>query len=129
MTTASGSFQVASWQEDTYEELDDSRRLTRATVELTFSGGVEGEAAVQWLMCYRSDGTAHFVGLARVQGRVDGRPGTFVLENTGEFDGMVARGAWSVVPGSGTGDVAGLAGSGGFEAGEQATYTLGYTVG
>ena len=129
MTTASGSFQVASWQEETYEELDDSRKMTRATVELTFSGGVEGDAAVQWLMCYRPDGTAHFVGLARVRGSIDGRPGTFVLENTGEFDGMVARGAWSVVAGSGTGDVAGLAGAGGFEAAQEATYTLEYTVG
>ena len=120
---------MASWQEDTYEELADSRGLTRATVGLTFSGGVEGEAAVQWLMCYRPDGTAHFVGLARLQGSVDGRPGTFVLENTGEFDGMVARGAWSVVAGSGTGDLAGLAGTGGFEAGQEATYSLDYTLG
>ncbi len=129
MTTASGSFQVASWQEDTYEELDDSRRLTRATVALTFSGGVEGEAAVKWLMCYRPDGTARFVGLARVQGSVDGRPGTFVLENTGEFDGMVARGPWSVVAGSGTGDLAGLGGTGGFEASKEASYSLDYTLG
>ncbi len=129
MTIASGSFTVASWQEDTYEELEGSQGLTEAKVELALSGGVEGEASVRWLMAYRPDGTAHFIGLARVQGSVDGRAGTFVLESTGEFDGTVAKGPWSVVPGSANGELAGLGGTGGFEAGAEATYTLDYTLG
>ena len=128
MATASGSFSVASWNEDTYDEPDGGGKLTRATVGLTFSGAVEGDASVQWLMAYRADGTAHFVGLARLRGTVDGRSGTFVLENTGEFDGMVARGSWSIVAGSGTGALEGLSGTGGFEAGQEATYTLDYEL-
>ncbi|HEX2047368.1 MAG TPA: DUF3224 domain-containing protein [Acidimicrobiales bacterium] len=129
MTTASGSFTVASWQEETYEEGEGGAKLTRATVSLDFSGGIEGRAAVQWLMSYRPDGTAHFVGLARVTGRLAGPSGSFVLENTGEFDGTVARGEWSVVAGSGTGELEGLRGAGGFEAGQEATYTLDYELG
>ena len=131
MATASGSFSVSSWKEDAYDEPEGPEgggKLTRATVELDFSGAVDGVAAVEWLMAYRVDGTAHFVGLARVRGSVEGRPGTFVLENTGEFDGMVARGEWSVVRGSGTGDLEGLSGAGGFEAGQEATYTLDYVL-
>ncbi len=128
MATASGSFKVASWKEDAYDDPDGAGKLTRATVELTFSGAVDGSAAVEWLMAYRADGTAHFVGLARLSGSVDGRMGTFVLENTGEFDGMVARGAWSVVQGSGTGELEGLSGTGGFEAGQEATYTLDHAL-
>lgn len=128
MTTAAGSFQVASWKEDAYDEPEGPGKLTRATVELTFSGAVDGSAAVEWLMAYRADGTAHFVGLARIRGTVNGRPGSFVLENTGEFDGTVARGSWSVVRDSGTGDLAGLTGTGGFEAGQEATYTLDYDL-
>ena len=129
MTTASGAFQVAAWQEDTYEETGEGKGLTRAVVKLTFSGGIEGEASVQWLMAYRPDGTARFVGLARITGSVDGRSGSFVLENAGEFDGMVARGDWSVVAGSGTGDLSGLGGTGGFEAGQEASYALDYELG
>ena len=128
MATASGSFSVSSWKEDAYDEPEDGGKLTRATVELAFSGAVDGDAAVEWLMAYRADGTAHFVGLARLRGEVDGRAGTFVLENTGEFDGMVARGEWSVVRGSGTGDLEGLSGTGGFEAAQEATYTLDYEL-
>ncbi|MDQ3641641.1 MAG: DUF3224 domain-containing protein [Actinomycetota bacterium] len=126
MATASGSFSVSSWKEDAYDEPESGGKLTRATVELALSGAIDGDAAVEWLMAYRADGTAHFVGLARLRGALDGRTGTFVLENTGEFDGMVARGEWSVVQGSGTGDLQGLSGNGGFEAGQEATYTLDY---
>ena len=128
MATASGSFSVSSWNEDAYDEPEDGGKLTRATVELAFSGAVDGDAAVEWLMAYRADGTAHFVGLARLRGAVDGRAGTFVLENTGEFDGTVARGEWSVVRGSGTGDLEGLSGTGGFEAAQEATYSLDYEL-
>ena len=58
----------------------------------------------------------------------DGRAGSFVLQNTGEFDGMVARGPWSVVAGSGTGELEALRGAGGFEAGQEATYNLDYEL-
>ncbi len=128
MTRASGSFQVASWQEDTYQETGEGKGLTQADVALTFTGEIEGDAAVRWLMAYRPDGTADFVGLARVTGMLRGRPGSFVLTNTGEFDGMVARGSWSVVTGSGTGDLGGLTGTGGFEAAQEATYVLDYEL-
>jgi hypothetical protein len=128
MSTASGSFQVSSWKEDTYEELETGRGLTDAVVSLAFSGAIDGEASVRWLMAYRADGTATFVGLARVTGAVDGRSGGFVLSNTGEFDGTAARGTWSVVGGSGTGALQGITGTGGFEAGQEATYTLDYDL-
>jgi len=128
VTEASGSFQVASWQEDAYAELDAGKGLTQADVALTFSGSLEGDATVRWLMAYRPDGTASFVGLAHVKGVLDGRPGAFVLQNTGEFDGTAARGQWSVIAGSGTGEMEGLAGTGGFVAGRDATYTLDYRL-
>jgi len=128
VSTASGSFQVASWNEDTYDEPDSGGRLTQAVVTLSFSGAIEGAGAVRWLMAYRLDGTASFVGLARITGTLDGRSGSFVLENTGTFDGMVARGVWSVVEGTGTGRLEGLTGTGGFEAGKEATWSLEYQL-
>ena len=84
---------------------------------MAFSGGLEGEGTVEWLMGYGEDGTAAFVGLERVVGRVDGRSGTFVLQHTGTFDGKLATADVTVVPGSGTGDFAGIKGGGTFEAG------------
>jgi hypothetical protein len=79
-------------------------------------------------MAYRSDQTARFIGLQHVAGRLGDRSGEFVLEASGTFDGKVAEGEWSVVPGSATGELAGLRGTGGFNAphGPEASVTLDY---
>ncbi|MGH9279034.1 MAG: DUF3224 domain-containing protein [Acidimicrobiales bacterium] len=112
MAQATGSFEVASWDEEPYEELDGGGKLTRATVTLNLSGDIEGDGSVVWLMCYRPDGTAHFVGLLRVTGAVGGHKGTVVLDTTGDYEGSEAVAEWSIVPGSGTDELAGLIGRG-----------------
>lgn len=126
MTKLQGSFDVTSWTEETYEELPDGGKLTRAVVEQTFTGDIVGEGVVQWLMAYRGDGTAHFVGLQRVRGTLDGRSGTFLVETSGEFDGTEAHGLWTVIAGSGTEDLGGVRGTGSFRAphGCHATFEL-----
>jgi hypothetical protein len=125
MAMMNGSFQVASWDESAYAERE-GRRLTRASVTQHFEGDVAGEGTAEWLMAYQPNGTAHFVGLQLVDGEVDGRRGTFVLETIGEFDGAAARWQANVVAGSSTGDLAELSGNGRFEAphGSQASYEL-----
>ena len=131
MTThGEGSFQIASWDENPYLEIDDARKLTRAEVTQTFAGDIEGEGAVTWLMCYRSDGTADWIGLQRIVGQVGGRSGSFVLTTVGTFDGSRAAGDWSIVAGSGTDELEGLRGKGRMQApmGGNATYTLEYDV-
>lgn len=128
-TRASGTFKIQSWDERRYAEIDGGRKLTQASVRQAFAGDLEGEGAVEWLMCYRPDETADFVGLQRVVGELAGRSGGFVmLQTEGTFDGREARGRLSVVPDSGTGDLAGLRGAGEFRAphGGQPTLTLEY---
>jgi hypothetical protein len=91
--------------------------VTRAQVARSFEGGLEGDGAVEWLMAYSEEGTATFVGLERIVGKVEGKAGAFVLQHVGTFDGQVAKAGLLVVPGTGTGDLAGLRGEGTFEAG------------
>ena len=124
--TITGSFENTSWDEETIEELGDGAKLTKAAVTQTFTGDVEGDGAAQWLMSYRPDGTAHFVGLHRVRGTVNGRSGAFVLETIGEFDGKVASWTATVVPGSGTEQLDQLSGQGSFAApmGSTATFEM-----
>jgi hypothetical protein len=129
MTKASGSFQLSSWNEDTYDD-DPAHKMTLATVEQEFSGDIEGDGAVRWLMAYRDDGTARFVGLQKVNGTLAGRHGSFVLETAGDFDGKMARWTVTVVPGSGTEELTGLDGAGSFgaEHGPEATYDIDYEL-
>jgi hypothetical protein len=112
-----GIFKIEGWDESAYSEEQDGRKLTQASVKQSFSGDIEGEGSVEWLMCYRPDQTAEFVGLQRIDGLLGGRSGSFVLLQTdGSFDGTEAKGQLSVVPGSGTGELSGLRGQGRFSA-------------
>jgi len=110
--TARSRFAIKSWDEKTYGEGEGLPKLTRATVAKTFTGDVEGEGHVEYLMMYRSDESATFVGLERIVGSVAGKTGSFVLQRTGEFEKGVAKESYSVVPGSGTGELRNLRGEG-----------------
>ena len=130
MTKATGTFEVVSGTEDPYDELDGGIRLTHASGSQTFRGGIAGEGAVHWLMLYRADKSAQFVGLQRITGTVGGRRGTFVLAAEGDHADGSSRIRWTVVTGAATGELAGIAGSGSMVApgGAKGTYLLEYTI-
>ena len=112
MKTANARFAITNWDEKAYSEGAGQPRLTRATVTRTFTGDIEGESRVEYLMMYRADGSATFVGLERIDGRVGGRSGSFVLQRTGVFEDGQAKESYSVVSGSGTGELRTLKGEG-----------------
>ena len=128
--TGKGSYQVTGWDEKPYDEQDGTAKLTRAQVTNTFSGDIEGQGSVEWLMCYSPDGAARFVGLQRVEGSLGGRRGSFVIESVGDHDGKRSKGDWTIVAGSGTGELYGITGRGGFDApgGPQVSYRLDYQL-
>jgi len=115
--SASAMFAIKGWDEKPYNEAAELPKLTRASVTKTLRGDLEGESQVEYLMMYQADGTASFVALERVVGRLGGRSGSFVLQRTGSFDGSLAKESYSVVPGSGTAELAGLRGAGSSSAG------------
>ena len=112
MKTANARFAIKTWDEKPYSEAEGQPRLTRASVSKTFSGDLEGEGQVEYLMVYRTDGSAAFVGLERITGRLGGRAGSFVLRRTGVFEGGQAKEHYAVVTGSATGELEGLSGEG-----------------
>jgi len=128
MHQASGSFEVSSWDEEPYWEDEQGRRLTRASVTQVFSGDLEGEGTVEYLMCYRSQGSAPFVGMQRVDGSLAGRRGTLLLQTSGTFEDGVVTAEWTVA--GSTGDLEGVDGSGGFTAplGQPAVLSLDFEL-
>ncbi|MGE7437088.1 MULTISPECIES: DUF3224 domain-containing protein [Kitasatospora] len=128
-TNATGTRTLKSWEEQDFTEAD-GRKLTRSAVEYSYSGDIEGQGVQEYVMFYRSETSTSFVGLEQITGRLGGRSGSFVLQHTGELTGTTAEVSWTVVPGSGTGELAGLTGSGGFTATHEeagnATYRLDY---
>jgi uncharacterized protein DUF3224 len=106
-TQVKGTFKIDSWDEQPYAD-----KLSRAQVRASYSGDIEGQGETEWLMCYREDKTADFVGFQRITGRLGGRSGSLVFESTGAFDGKEAAGPLAIVRGSGTGELAGIVGRG-----------------
>ncbi|MGH2826559.1 MAG: DUF3224 domain-containing protein [Actinomycetota bacterium] len=130
MGLATGEFNVTGWNEEPFVERERGN-LTRASVKQELSGGIEGTTTIEWLLAYREDKTADFVGIQEIEGELDGRSGSFVISSAGTFDGERATGRWAIVAGSGAGELAGISGDGEFDAphGAQATYRLSYELG
>lgn len=79
-----------------------------------FTGDIDGESPVRALQVARGDQSASLVSLQRFSGTLGGRAGTFVLQGSETVANGKIKARWSVVPGSGTGDLSGLRGTGGF---------------
>ena len=81
----------------------------------TFTGDIDGESPARALQVLRDDKSANLVSVQRFRGKLSGREGTFVLQGSENVENGKIKATWFVVPGSGTGDLSGLRGEGGFE--------------
>ncbi len=130
-TRANSTFSVTAWDEQPWDEREGAPKMTKTAVEKSFQGDVEGNSHLEYLMAYRDDGSADFVGIERIDGTLGGRQGTFILRHVGVFIDGAASGTATVVEGSGTGDLAGISGESEFSLpkGEEAfPFDLVYSV-
>lgn len=119
-----------SWDEKRVVEADAVHAVASATFTTAYAGDLVGESTCALLINYVEGDAADpqslagpYVGYEQVSGTLAGRTGTFVLAAAGEHTGGVARTDVTVVPGSGTGELAGLRGSGHYAA-DAMEYTL-----
>ena len=126
-TRVTGTTVTASFDEQTYDEIETGAKLTRAHVAVTFHGGIDGTSTQDYLMAYDHHGASSFVGLERVNGTVAGRHGTFVLQHHGTAQHGRLQATWFVVSGSGTGELDRLRGTGAYEWDPDQEHTTTYT--
>lgn len=121
---------MQGWDEQPFQERDGGGKLTVATVQQTAKGDIDGTSEIRWVMAYTAEDRAEYVGVQSVDGTLGGRTGSFVLRSVGTFADGVAEAELTVVEGSGTGDLAGIRGTGSMRApmGDAATVTLDYTL-
>ncbi|GAB2640947.1 DUF3224 domain-containing protein [Nocardia goodfellowii] len=128
---ATGTIESKSWDQTEYADAGAGvPKLATAQGFDVYRGDFEGEAHWQGLMCAFTDGSGTFDSLQRTTGTLDGRSGSFVLRMSGTFAATGdSRADWSVVPGSGTGELADISGTGGYVSSAGATtYTLVYSL-
>jgi hypothetical protein len=92
-----------------------SPALVEIRLSETFTGDIDGESTVRALQVQRDDQSASLVSVQRFHGKLGGRQGTFVLQGSEIVANGKIKATWFVVPGSGTDDLSGLRGEGGFE--------------
>jgi hypothetical protein len=93
----------------------------------TFTGDIIGTSVVKAIMLVtENSGPAVYVGIERFNCNVHGRHGTFLLTHTAFMPdpGQLTR--WQIVPGSGSGELAGISGFGEIQPGH--TFRLEYSL-
>ncbi|MBD0691654.1 DUF3224 domain-containing protein [Streptomyces sp. CBMA123] len=128
MAEASGSFVVTAFEPVETEQQEGSV-LGRARIAKTFTGGLSGRGEVRMLSVGdAAGGPASYVAVEHVTGELDGRAGSFVLQHAAwDTTGVTIR----VVPGTGSGELAGITGEFRLAVDESGTHTyvLAYELG
>lgn len=103
---AKATFNVDSWDEESTEEVEGAT-FGRARLTKTFTGAVEGTSTAVLLTATTSAGPAAYTAQEWFTGTVDGRKGTFASQHGAVTDTV----EWTIVTGSGTGDLEGISGT------------------
>lgn len=110
MNKAVGAFDVRLTPQAA-EDQTDPAPLGRMLIDKQFHGDLQAVSKGQMLALSTAvKGSAGYVALERVQGRLHGRNGAFVLQHSGTMQRGVQHLSVTVVPDSGTGELTGLAG-------------------
>ena len=112
--TATAHFDVTAWEPAATDEPEAGPALSRVVIRKAFRGDFEGSSAGEGLFCGMADPAAGagYVVSERVTGRLGDRAGSFVLHHGGTMGpGVEPHTFGHVVPGSGTGDLVGMAGT------------------
>lgn len=119
----SGTYTPTKWDEVDDQVFGDGMKRTRASVEFQFVGDIEGSATMEYVMFYTAfnpddlhGSKAVYVGQMNIVGTLQGKVGSFALNDSGTFTGGVAHSRIEVIRGSGRGELASISGDGSYSA-------------
>lgn len=127
---AVGRTTVKTYQPTVFDEVPAAPTLSDVRLTETFAGDIEGEGVAHVVQASAADGAASFAGIERVRGSIGGKQGSFLLQVHGTVVAKQMKAEWFVVPGSGSGELKGLRGEGGFvaELGHHGSIWLDYQI-
>lgn len=111
MPTARGPMDVNMQPEPPFLE-GTGVTLNRNAVSKTFYGDMAGTSEAQMLAAFTATpGSAAYVAIQHFTGSVNGRSGSFVMQHSGTMNRGDAQLTVSIVPDSGSGELAGISGT------------------
>lgn len=116
---ATGTYSVKKWEENPWENISSEMKMTKASIEYSMSGEINGKAIAEYLMFYnyvdakdQHKSSAMYIALMRFVGSVRDKEGSFVIEDHGSFENGAARSILRIIDASGTGELKAITGTG-----------------
>lgn len=133
---AKSEFSVEKWDEVKLGEAINKMLIARASVIYNALGEINGKLNVEYLLHYTNydyanahNSEATYLGYIIFSGSINEKSGTFVLEDKGTYSSSGPKSELIIKPFTGTGDFAGISGSGRYLAeGEKMVIELDYKV-
>jgi len=109
---AAGPFDVKVTPQKPDTQIARAANLGRLTVDKRFHGDLEGISKGEMLATQTDvPGSAGYVAMERVTGKLKGRTGSFVLQHSATMSRGTPVSSITVVPDSGTGELRGISGT------------------
>ena len=109
---AAGPFDVKVTQQKPDTQIARAASFSRLTLDKRYHGDLEGAGRGEMLAAQtETPGSAGYVALERVTGKLHGRSGSFALQHSATMSHGKPVAAITVVPDSGAGELRGLTGS------------------
>lgn len=124
---ASGTFKVGSFAPTSVTaEVATAVPVGVATMEKSYEGEIVGRSATLFTSAFdQSSGVGTYVAMESFDGTVGGRAGAFNFAHSATTHGTDRTAEFFViVPGSGTGELAGISGSGGLTVDQDGTHRV-----
>jgi hypothetical protein len=110
------TYSAKSWDEQIVSGAQEGPRIAHAHVTFEYRGLLDGTSTCEMLLYYAGAGYDNSgltsPGYERFEGAVDGRTGSFIARHEVSYDARGIHDSWTVVPGSATGELTGLTGTG-----------------
>lgn len=109
MSHASGTFDIKLTPQ---KDENSDPAIGRMAGEKQYHGDLEGTATIQMLFAGNpgAKGSGGYVAIEKVMGTLQGRSGTFALQHSGTMNKGAQQLTITVIPDSGTGQLAGISG-------------------
>jgi hypothetical protein len=104
------AFTITDWEPTTIDDRD-GVSLTRTKVAKTFTGDLEGTSVADLLMAGAPNDSAAYVGFERIEGKLNGRSGSFILHHNAVSVRGEQCAMWTIMANSGTGALQGISGA------------------
>jgi hypothetical protein len=107
---ATGTFDVKLNPQKPDNKEAESAKISRMSADKQYHGDLEGSGQGEMLAAGDPKSSGAYVAIERVTGTLKGRSGSFLLQHSGVMTRGVGQLIITVVPDSGTGELAGIAG-------------------